>query len=562
MTTATTNWRQRVRESANRAGLPRFWRWWTGELAPLLPGVSRTALQRRFTRPVIELANGEAVFWRPEIANGAARLAVAETVTLTGDPAAVLGAGRAAVGRLASYASAGIAAPKVIVALNAQQILRKELSLPAAVEENLAQALAYDLDRHTPFRPEQLYFDATVVGRDAAKKMLRVDWVAALKTVVDGATKQVEEWGAVPVAVVPGPPAATPTRLNLLPHAARPRPLQWRRWQVWVPLAVIATFASAAVLVPLVQKRQFAIALAALNADAEQQAQAADKLRAQLEGMQNEYNYILAKKYAYPSAVHVLDEVTRVLPDDTWITQLELKTSGRAKEMQHDVYLRGESGNAGRLIALLEDSKLVEQVAPRSPTTKIQGSSGEIFDLGARLRKVPPPAPQALSLGAAPIVAAPVAPASVAPVPVAASPEATPPPAAAPAAASAAAPAEAARRTPPDAPRFGPFPPGVPVPPSAMPPRAARGGLMARPAPPPAAPPPIAQPLAAQPLVAQPLAAQPLAAQPLAAQPPAAQRSAQPVPAAQTEPAAAMPPASASPEAPPAPGAEPKADDD
>jgi len=197
MTSATTNWRQRVRDSANRVGLPRFWRWWIGELAPLLPGISRAALQRRFARPVIELSNGQALFWRPEINNGTARLSVTETVALTGDPAAVLSAGRAAVARLAANASGGIAAPKVIVALNPRQVLRKELPLPAAVEENLIQALAYDLDRHTPFRAEQLYFDATVVARDAAKKMLRVDWVAALKTIVDGAKRQAEDWGAV-----------------------------------------------------------------------------------------------------------------------------------------------------------------------------------------------------------------------------------------------------------------------------------------------------------------------------------------------------------------------------
>src|SRR5215475_12580701 len=60
------NWRQGLRDAANRAGLPRFWRWWIGELAPLLPAASRAAIRRRFARPVIELADGEAVFWRPD----------------------------------------------------------------------------------------------------------------------------------------------------------------------------------------------------------------------------------------------------------------------------------------------------------------------------------------------------------------------------------------------------------------------------------------------------------------------------------------------------------------
>jgi general secretion pathway protein L len=404
------NWRQRLRDAANRAGLPRFWRWWMGELAPLLPAASRIAIRRRFARPVIELADGEAVFWRPDFGDGRTRLAVVERVSLTADSAAVLAAGRAAVARLAANASGGIAAPKVAIALSPRKVLRKELSLPAAVEENLAQTLAYDLDRHTPFRPEQVYFDAVVVGRDAVKKMLRIDWVAALRTVVDEARKQVEDWGAVPIAVVPGPPGVA-TRLNLIPDIARPRPLHWRRWQVWAPLAAVAAFAFAAVFVPLAQKRQYAIALNVLNAEAGQQAQAADAVRRQLESMQSDYNYILAKKYAYPSVVHVLDEVTRALPDDTWLTQFELKTGGRGKETQRDVYLRGESDNAGKLIALLEDSKLVEQAAPRSPTTKIQGGTGEVFDLSARLRALA--APQAVQVtiasgASAPPPAAPV----------------------------------------------------------------------------------------------------------------------------------------------------------
>src|SRR5215470_12211316 len=172
------NWRQSLRDAANRAGLPRFWRWWIGELAPLFPATWRVAIRRRFARPVIELADGEAIFWRPDFGDGRTRLSIVERVSLTGDTDAVLAAGRAAVARLAANASGGIAAPKVTVALNPRHVLRKELSLPAAVEENLMQTLAYDLDRHTPFRPEQLYFDAVVVNRDAAKKMLRVDWVA------------------------------------------------------------------------------------------------------------------------------------------------------------------------------------------------------------------------------------------------------------------------------------------------------------------------------------------------------------------------------------------------
>jgi hypothetical protein len=88
-----------------------------------------------------------------------------------------------------------------------------------------------------------------------------------------------------------------------------------------------------------------------------------------------------------------LEDVTKLLPDDTWLTQFEIKSTAKGKEPHREILVRGESANAGRLISLLEESKLFEQAAPRSPTTKIQPGPGEIFDLGAQLKPLPPPEP-------------------------------------------------------------------------------------------------------------------------------------------------------------------------
>jgi general secretion pathway protein L len=409
-------WRQRLRDLAQRAGLPRFWRWWTTELALLIPAAPRSALQRWRMRPVLEFGEREVVLWRPQLEGGVVKLTRAGTVSLIGDAQTVATAGSATVAALVRGKGRGpLRQPKVVVALPPKQVLRRELSLPAAVEENLHQMLAFDLDRLTPFRPEQMYFDAVVVGRDARRKMLTVDWVAALKTVVDGARRQVEGWGAHVVSVVPGPVVAGAPRFNLVPGAERPLALNLRRWQVWAPTAIVVVLALGATLVPLVQKRDYAIELGREADTARQQALVADGLRDQLTRQQDDYNHVLAKKFAYPSTVQVLDDVTRILPDDTWLTQFDLKTTVRGKDLQRDLLLRGESGNAGKLISLLEDSKLVEQAAARSPTTKIQAGAGEVFDLGAQLRPVPLPLMAALSPEVAPVAQAP----QPAPAPVA-----------------------------------------------------------------------------------------------------------------------------------------------
>jgi len=457
------------------------------ELKPVVPAASRSALQRWRMRPVIEFGEREAVFWRPEIVNGEIELAAMAKAPLHGDPADITAVGRAAMASIGADAQGNVAArpPRVVVALPPRQVMRKRMVLPAAVEENLEQALSYDLDRHTPFRAEQLYFDAVVVERDPARKTITVDWVAALKTIVDGARRQVEAWGASVQAVIPGPASTMPPRLNLIPADERPRVGGWRRWQVWAPLALLAAIAIAAVIVPLVQKRDYAIALNKQAEEARGQALAADAVRTQLERAQAEYNFVLAKKYAYPGTVQLLDGVTRVLPDDTWVTQLEMRTSLRGKDTQRDLVVRGESANAGKLIGLLEDSKLVEQAALRSSTTKIQPGPGEIFDLGAQVKKLHLPAPVPLTSipDAAPPAPVPPPPAAApppaAPTAVAPPPSAPPPPGMRPAAPGIQAQTAGPARGPPGAPVIQP---------AAPPPGMAPGTTAATPGSPPPAP--------------------------------------------------------------------------
>ena len=172
----TARFRHGLRDAAHRFGLAAFLRWWATELAPLVPARTRATVQRRRVRPVLAFGTDAAVLWVPRMHEGALALVETARIPLTGDAAAVQQAGRAAITALNVNVYGGPTAPaKVVVALPRGQILRKRLVLPAAIEENLTQALAYDLDRHTPFRPEQLYFDAAVVERNAPRADRRIN---------------------------------------------------------------------------------------------------------------------------------------------------------------------------------------------------------------------------------------------------------------------------------------------------------------------------------------------------------------------------------------------------
>ena len=394
----------RLQEAARRAGLSGFWGWWTHELAALMPSTPRAALARRRMRPVLQFEGDRATLWRPSLQGGDAVMVEAAHIPLVGDAASVASAGQAAFAPMAMnrMAYGGAIAPiRIAIALSPRDVLRKRIVLPSAIEENFRQALAYDLDRHTPFKPEELYFDAAIVGRDGARGTITVDLATARRAVVDPLLRHAVNWGAQVVAVVPEPPArAAASRLNLLPRDSRSTVSPWRRWQFWLPLGLFVAAALAATLIPVWQKRDYAIQLDTVVAQARGRASVSEALRGELDARVGEFNAALERKYAYPSALVVVDTVSKLLPDDTWLTQFELKTVAKGKEMQRELLVRGESANAGRLVQLFESSQLFAQATPRSPTTKIQPGPGEIFDLGAQLK--PLPAPTAVSLFDAP----------------------------------------------------------------------------------------------------------------------------------------------------------------
>jgi general secretion pathway protein L len=401
MEPANPDLRLRLRAASRRLGLTAFWQWWVGELAPLVPRPLRRAAAKWRMRPVLAFEPDVAVLLVPDVANGTPAYKEAARIPLGADADATAAAGRAAIEALALARGLGQSGPpQVVVALPPAQILRKTITLPAAVEESLGQVLAYDLDRHTPFKPEEVCFDARIVGRDAARKELRIDWAAALKTVVGEAKRRAESWGANVVAVTPGAPGASSrpgAALNLLPASERPEGSSRRRWELWAPIALLAAAALFATALPLWQKRGYAIGLMQLAGQGRVQADASNALREQLERLTGDYNFALTKKYAYPSALQSVEDVTKLLPDDTWLTQLEVKSAAKGKETRREIVVRGESANAGRLISLFEESKLFNEAAPRSPTTKIQPGPGEIFDLGAQLKPLPPPPPVQLA---------------------------------------------------------------------------------------------------------------------------------------------------------------------
>lgn len=78
------------------------------------------------------------------------------------------------------------------------------------------------------------------------------------------------------------------------------------------------------------------------------------------------------KRGAVP-LVSILEEMSRIIPDSTWLTDIEI--SGE------EVIFSGFSQSAAALIPLLEDSKLFQAPTFRSPVVRVANQSGERFTI-------------------------------------------------------------------------------------------------------------------------------------------------------------------------------------
>ena len=351
--------------------LTNFFRWWFYELAGLVHPAVRRAFRGNGRFLVLDLVDGQAIF--RFCAGGRAR----ELGRINTDGVSP-GTLRKEARKLAG--GVNLRKARIAVRLPAEKGLRKTLVLPLAAESDLRQALRYQIDRQTPFTQDEIYFDYEEGVRDAESERLTVDLTVVPKTVVDSAVDYAAAWGLTPdiVDVAYGEGGAPP-RLNLIQDARRADAGQgWRRFNLMLAFLALVLF-GAAIYLPLERYRIEADSRAAQVTAARQEAGAVMDLSEEMDRLEKEGNFLIDRKRAAPPTLRILDELTRLVPDDTWVSEVEIKENG--------VKVSGYSAAASRLIALIDASPIFQTPGFRSPVTQDSRTGLERFSLSFELEE-------------------------------------------------------------------------------------------------------------------------------------------------------------------------------
>ena len=294
---------------------------------------------------------------------------------------------------------------------------RRELEMPLAVQDRLQQVLSYELDRLTPLKPSELYYDFRVSQKNLANGTCTVELAAAPRLRVDPMLADAKRRNIAVTRMLLAP-TDVDTSLDLF-NASKAHTDDASQKQSWVtPLlaGLCVALALALVALPLWQMRRQVIELMPVEAAAKADAEVASVVQRQLEKQIGEYNLPLARKHGAPLVVQLLDDLSKRMPDDTWAQSIEIRTVPNQKGKE--LVIQGETGSGGKILQLVQESPMIKDPVLKATMTRV-APNAERFHIAGEI--VVAELPKALVLSdASAVITVPVSPAATAGAPAAA----------------------------------------------------------------------------------------------------------------------------------------------
>lgn len=259
----------------------------------------------------------------------------------------------------------------VVLRLPPGALLEREIVLPLAAEQDAKSALRYEMDRATPFQPNEVYWSWEVTRRDRVHGRLHLRLFLVPQALVERALA-VPAAAGVPASLLEGRRADGSWRSIAIVDAERPR---WQRHTLLGAALACAALALAVVATPFLRQ-------SLLGAEVEQRIAAlrpavreADALRQRMAEEAASGDAVAATQAEFGDVLRILAAVTEILPDDTFLNDLVMK--------QRQMTLRGQSANAARLIAALAADPAIRSPAFAAPVTRAAGGGPDLFTITA-----------------------------------------------------------------------------------------------------------------------------------------------------------------------------------
>ncbi|MFA5949759.1 MAG: PilN domain-containing protein [Hyphomicrobium sp.] len=342
-----------------------FFSWWGGELADVLK-LSTSSAEKGGQRAVIAVSAETLKLIEPAVQNAESAAARGEAV------------GLAAMLDFLSRLAQSKAPPAITLRFPYRTCFVRSVILPASAAADFERLLQIDLERATPFKHKDVYTAYLADPSQNGTRTQKLKQLVIKRSLVDGIRADIEAlgltigaiecWNEVGTAALPA---------NFLNE--KKAPPRTPALTLSLAVAVVVLAASAAYIV-VDQHEAALLELQTRNAALKVKAQAARDAMAKSQAAVAAIASLSALRRETVSRAAILEEITRVLPDSAWITDLKINRA--------TVDIAGLASSASTLVPQLEKSPFFVDAMPTAPLTFDPRENKERFGIRMRLRNV------------------------------------------------------------------------------------------------------------------------------------------------------------------------------
>lgn len=274
-------------------------------------------------------------------------------------------------GRCAARAAVRVPSRRVILRPSPSAVLERRVVLPLAAEHDVMRLLYYDMDRLTPFRADQVFWQATVEHRDRTAGRLELCLSLIPRTVLQPVLSAVQEIGLKVSAI------ETTSRSHRSRYIDLTQPPSFHRRVFYVGCGAIAVLALATVAIPYamqsVARERVEVRIAALRPRILQ----IDALRRRIAAGTAGNDVIAAEQARVGDALQVLARITDLLPDDAVLADFTLR--------QGKLSISGRSRAVPSLIAAMVGDTMLHNPSFAAPILRTLDGKADTFVIHAEL---------------------------------------------------------------------------------------------------------------------------------------------------------------------------------
>lgn len=337
--------------------LNRYWNWWVGQISDALPRLS--SVRKRAAISAVPHGEGLQLRARDNPSNILGELSLDMTERQR----------HAVLDRVNTEMGGN---PRVVLVVPNNAGLQRDAELPLAAEAHLAAVCANELERWTPWRPDQAVFSVKVQERSEAEGKLVIELVAVPRFVFSRSAELLRDSRLLLVGLLRERPDQNPQFIEVEPESEGSRKVLRRaRFAGILAACGVVLLVAGAFTYKLIAIERLDQRLSEIGGEVEE----AQKLAETAKKLTYQARYADEVKLGRASPIMVLNGLSALLPDDCWL---------EAMSMEGDkLTMQGRARDALSLLPLLNSSGRFQDVKFESEVVRDADAGIDTFNISA-----------------------------------------------------------------------------------------------------------------------------------------------------------------------------------